>query len=555
MKILFLTETRTTGSEEARETFTVSELMHAGAILAALENAAKSLGGSNPVELVPGDFVEFSSDRKALLAMIPGYPQLLRVTDAKGERITVDLEPLFVISEDGWTVKMNLYPPISGKALPEATQLVTMLGEAEVRSGIRNKNIEECLSRVRTEERPIKDQIVARGRLPVNGEDARLRMNIAHASQVGKELGDGQMDFHERHVFTAVTKGQLLATKIPATKGLPGVNIYGHEVPQKPGKDLVIKAAEDIDYDEASGEIRAAIAGVLSAVTESSVRVTSKLNISGDIDFQTGNIESGNAVEISGSIKPGFKVTAGGDLVVGGSVEGALVHCHGNVLIRGGIIGTETGVEADGDVDCAVLAHGSISSKGSVRVSREAYYAEIACFQDIVFSGKARLISSDLLAGGSITVNDVDTETSANSLLAAAIMPDRYTHYNTLLKSFFQAQAAIDAYRRRFGSEVTGDDLDELQEEFDDAKLCLACYNLVIGADERDPSGGIRYSCRQKITVKGLICSGAVIRIGNTEKRLKKNYSEGHFALNGETGALEFHPGGKGLKVPAVEQL
>ncbi len=432
---------------------------------------------------------------------------------------------------------------------------MAMLEKAGVRSGVREKNITACIAAVNTEQRPQKNQVIARGRLPVNGENAWLRIDIAVGVQAGQELGDGHMDFRERHVFTGVDKGQLLATKVAATAGLSGVNVYGHEVPQIPGRDLIIKMAEDVLYDEGTGEIHAAIAGVLSAVTDTSVRVTAKLSISGDIDFQIGNVESRDAVEISGSVRPGFKVTTGGDVMIGGSVESAHISSRGNVVIRGGIMGDEASVEADGDVDIPVIDNGSISCKGSVRVSREAYYAEIRCLQDIIFTGQARVVSSDLFAGGSITTVEVDTDTSPNSLLAAATMPERYARYSKLLKALHQAQAAVDAWHRRFGSAVANDELAELNEELADAKASLTSYNLVPGVGERDRSGGLRYACRQKITIKGLIRSGAVIRIGNTEATLKKTYGEGHFALNSDTGKLEFHSDRKGPKAVAVEEV
>jgi len=558
LKIFFLTETLTSGPEEDRQVFTVSQLMPAGAMLVALEGGSQGTSGRAGdthlgIELIPGDGVEYSADKRALLATTPGYPQMVRVKEGSGEKIIIDLEPLFFISEDGWTVKMNLYPPVAGNSLPGAAEILAILEKANVRSGVREKNIAACIAAVHSEQRPHKNQVIARGRLPVNGENGWLRIDIAVGTQAGKELGDGHMDFRERHMFSGVDKGQLLATKVAATAGLPGVNVYGHEVPQIPGRDLIIKTAEDVLYDEGTGEIHAAIAGVLSAVTDTSVRVTAKLSISGDIDFQIGNVESRDAVEISGSIKPGFKVITGGDVLLGGSVESAHISSRGNVVIRGGIMGDEATVEADGDVDIPVIGNGSISCKGSVRVSREAYHAEIRCLQDIIFTGQARVVSSDLFAGGSITAVEVDTDTSPNSLLAAATMPERYARYYKLLKAFHQAQAAVDAWHRRFGSAVANDEMAELNEELADAKSSLASYNLVPGVGERDRSGGLRYACRQKITVKGLIRSGAVIRIGNTEATLKKNYGEGHFALNSDTGKLEFHSDGNGQKAAAVE--
>lgn len=551
---------QSSGQDEERQSFTVSQLMAAGAMLVALESGdeglqGKSGGAKAEIELIPGDNVELSADKKALLATTPGYPQMVRLKEAGGEKIVIDLEPLFFMSEDGWTVKMNLYPPLTGHALPDVKEVIGMLDKAGVRSGVREKNIAACLDAVKVDQMPRKNQVIARGRLPVNGENARLRIDITRGEQVGKEFGDGRVDFRERHLFVGVDVGQLLATKVPATSGIPGLNVYGHEVPQIPGKDLDIKTTDDILYDEAKGEIRAAVAGVLSAVSDTCVRVTSKLVISGDVDFHTGNIESRGAVEIGGSIKPGFKVTTGGDVLVGGSIESAYISSRGNVVIRGGIMGDEAIVDADGDIDIPVVDNGTISCKGSAHVGREAYYAEIRCLQDIIFTGQAKVVSSDLFAGGSISVVDVDTETSPNSLLAAATLPERYARHYQLLKAFHQAKAAVDGWHRRFGSTVSNNRLEELEEELADAQASLDLYNLIPGVGEHDKSSGLRYACRQKITVKGIIREGAVIRIGNTETTLKKTYSEGHIALNGDSGMLEFHSDSKGLLAGLIEQI
>lgn len=332
LKVFFLTETLTCGTEEVPQTFTVSQLMAAGATLAALEEGGQGV----EIDLVAGDFVELSAQKNALLAKIPGYPQMVRIKEGRGERVVIDLEPLFQISADGWTVKMNLYPPLAGDNLPGAADFMAMLASAGVRWGIREKSLTACIDLVKGENRPLKNQVIARGRLAVNGENAWLRIDIAVGAQAGKELGDGSIDFRERQLFTGVDKGQLLATKVAATAGIPGVNVYGHEIPQIPGKDLTIKTGEDILYNQETGEIHAAIAGVLSVVSDTCVKVSGKHVISGDIDFHTGNIDSRDAVEISGSVRPGFKVTTGGDVVVGGSVESARVVSRGNVVIRGG---------------------------------------------------------------------------------------------------------------------------------------------------------------------------------------------------------------------------
>lgn len=560
VSIYFRTETMTCGEGEERQSFSVAQLMPAGSMLIALDaegqkGAVHTSTAKGDVELVAGSFVEFSSDRKTLLATRTGYPGLVRKKHGSGEKLIVDLEPLILIGEDGWSAKMTLYPPLDGTELPDCAEIMALLEKADVRWGVREKNIAACIAAVKAERRPRKDQIIVRGRLPVNGENARLRIDIEVGEQAGKELGDGRMDFRERRLFVGVDQGQLLATKIHATTGLPGVNIHGQEVPQIPGRDLAIKTGEDILYDAETGEIRAAFAGVLSVVSDTCVRVTSKHVISGDVDYHTGNIDSRDAVEIKGSVKPGFKVVTGGDVVIEGSVESAQVVSHGNVVIKGGITGKDAVVEADGDVDVPVVGNGRISCRGSVRIGREAYYTEVRCLQDIACTGQARVLGSELLAGGSITVMEVDTDTSPNSLLAAAVMPDRYIRYQKLLKNYYQAQAAVDGWLRRFGVQGTRDDLVELEEELEDARSSLVSYNLVPGAGERDKFGGLRYACRQKITINGAIHAGAVIRIGNTEATLNKKYGEGFFLLNSDTAMIEFRSKFKGPGGAVTEQV
>lgn len=560
VKVFFRTEIMTCGEAEGRQSFTVNQLMPAGSLLVALEGGGQGAGTKESevkgeIELVPGSFVEFSADKRALLATLSGYPSLIREKHDSGERIVVDLEPLVMISEDGWAVKMTLYPPLEGTVLPDSAEIMALLAKGNVRWGVREKNIAACIAAVKTEKRPQKNQIIARGRLPVNGENARLRIDIAVGEQAGKELGDGRMDFHERRLFVGVDKGQLLATKIPATTGIPGVNIYGHEVVQIPGRDLAIKMGEDVIYDEETGELRSAFAGVLSVISDSCVRVTSKHVISGDVDFHTGNIDSRDAIDIGGSVKPGFKVIAGGDVVVGGSVESAHIVSHGNVVIKGGVTGKEARVEADGDVDIQVIDYGIISCQGNVRIGREAYYTEIRCLEDITCTGQARVLGSDLFAGGSIAVMEVDTDTSPNSLLAAAVLPERYIRYQKLLHNYHLAQAAVEGWHRRFGAQGANDDLAELEEELLDARSSLMSFNLVPGVGERDQSGGLRYACRQKIAINGAVRAGAVIRIGNTEATLKKKYREGFFMLNSDTGMIDFHSNIKGPHGAAIEQV
>lgn len=534
--------------------------MPAGAKLAAFDEGEKTPGTAvvevqGDAELVPGDGVEFSPDKRALRASRSGYPFLVREKQGSGEKVTVGIEPLVILDEDGWTARMTLYPPLEGESLPEIPEILALLEQSGVRWGIRKKHIEACIDAVKMQKQPQKDQVIARGRLPVNGEDAWLRIDVPFGEQAGKEQGDGRIDFRERRLFVGVDKGQLLATKVPATVGIPGINVQGREIPQSPGRDLALKNCENIIFDAETGEIRAAFDGVLSVVSDCSLKVTAKLLIAEDVDFHTGNIDSRGGLEIKGTVKPGFKVVAGGNVLIGGGVESAHVVSGGNIVIKGGLAGKEALVEAEGDVEVPAVRKGVIVSRADVQIGREAYYTEIRCRKDIHCGEQSRVVASELFAGGSVTAWEVDTDSSLSSLVAAATLPERYIHYQKLLENYFKAQAAVESWYRRFGSGCDDGEIAELKEDLIDAKKAVTSYNLVPGAGERDKSGGRRHAGRQKIMVNGVIRAGAIVRIGNTETTLKKNYGQGYFALNMDSGAIEFHPKAKGPNGPAVETV
>lgn len=560
IRLFFRTGTAAGGEAGDGQSFQVPQLVPAGAKLAAFDDGEKTPGTDilevqGDVDLVPGAGAAFSPDKRALQASHSGYPFLVREKQGSGEKVTVGIEPLVVLDEEGWTAKMTLYPPLEGEALPEIPEIMAVLEQRDVRWGVRKKNIQACIDAVKQHNQPRKDQVIARGRLPVNGEDAWLRIDVPFGGQAGKEQGDGRIDFRERRLFVGVDKGQLLATKVPATAGIPGINVHGREIPQSPGRDLAIKNCENIIFDAETGEIRAAFAGVLSVVSDCTLKVTSKLLIAEDVDYHTGNIDSRGGLEIKGTVKPGFKVVAGGDVLIGGGVESAHVASRGNVVIKGGVAGKEALVEAEGDVEVPAVRKGVIVSRADVQIGREAYYTEIRCRKDIHCGEQSRVVASELFAGGSVTVCEVDTDSSLSSLVAAATLPERYLRYQKLLEHYFKAQAAVESWYRRFGSGCDDSEIAELKAELIDAKKAVTSYNLVPGAGERDKSGGRRHACRQKIMVGGVIRAGAFVRIGNTETTLKKNYGNGYFALNSDTGAIEFHPKAKGPHGPVVETV
>ncbi len=551
LKQHFRTGTIRVGDGEELRSYEVSQWLPAGALLVSLEQAgdgSSTSASETEIVLVPGNHVEFSADKRGLLAVAAGYPRLTTRKEGSARIVTVDLEPMVVAGEDGWSAKMTLYPPFDGGAMPDEQEIKAELERIGVRWGIRERVIAGMLEQVPADKTPLVGQIIARGRMPVNGQNGRLRIEVTVGVQAGEEQADGSMDFKERNMFIGVDAGQLLATRIPATAGLPGINVFGHEVPQVPGKDLVIKNTADIRYDEQTGQIRAAFGGVLTVINDTTVKVTSKQVISEDLDYSTGNVRSKGGVDIGGSVRPGFLLKAGGDAIVSGMVESAQIQGGANVLIRGGVTGKQSSIEAEGDVFVHYIEEGRISCNGSAHISQEAYFAEVNSLGAITCGAESRVIGSRLFAGGSVTLVQVDSETSPHSHLAAAVDYRRYQRYRQLVDKRTVSEEAVFKLRHRLGPGGTSPDLTDLEEDLAHCRKALQDFNLIPASPDDDTLGGLRYACGQKIEIAGIIQAGATIRIGNSEAVLKHTCREGYFALNSETEKITFYSSKNPLK-------
>ena len=107
------------------------------------------------------------------------------------------------------------------------------------------------------------------------------------------------------------------------------------------------------------------------------IKVLSHQTITGDIDFETGNVESMNAIKILGSVQPGFRVTAGGDIKITGSVMSASAISEGNLVVLGGTTGKNSTLQVKGDADINFIEQGVLKCGGLVVIRKQSYYSNI----------------------------------------------------------------------------------------------------------------------------------------------------------------------------------
>ncbi len=242
------------------------------------------------------------------------------------------------ISKDKITAYLDVsFPSVNVGDEIEKEDIIYKLYEAGVVSNVDFDKIDNIIQNKIFLER----EIIAEGIPPIFGQEAQIVYEVdteENTNPLIKE--DGSVDFRSLSLLKTVEKDQLLAVKIPATKGSDGITVTG-EIIDSSGddKDLPLGKNSYISDDELS--LYAKVSGRIVR-NKNRLDIENILTVNGDVDFSTGNIEFFGDVAVQGDILTGFKVQTDGDIRVKGVVEGAeVISLKGNIVITRGVVGQE----------------------------------------------------------------------------------------------------------------------------------------------------------------------------------------------------------------------
>lgn len=547
------------GEDYTTDKIPVTEFVKAGQLLASFVNFPRMAArGFSKAPLEAGDYARLTEDGEGVVATVAGYPKVekLRRKDVAEEIIVVSIEPLLKVSPDWMRASIAIHPPVEAGLTLKDEDLHALIAQQRIIFGLDNDAIEEAKEFIRSGAKEFKHITIARGRQVGKSTDACLRYDMEIGPIAGKMLEDGTIDFRERRIMVGVKAGQCIATKIPPIQGAPGVNVYGEETPAPAGKDIKIELLHDVRFNRETHQVIASKDGVLSIVNDRAIKVCAHQTIRGDIDYKTGNVESMNCVTVNGNIQPGFKVTAVGDVVVSGEVMSAKIIAQGNIVVKGGITGKNSYLEASGDADINFIEQGVLKTGGMVVVRKQVYYSEITSIGDICCHQSSKVIGGRIVGEGNVILGDVGSENSRPALIAAGVVADRIIHFENLKAKVVEQQNAIIQWLQMYHGSSNSKKVKNMEKELAEAKLLLLRVNMIPGTElysragtenEPLPPGQLQAQMGEgialdkiRIDVKGTIFATTRLQIGNCSMTLDKTVANRTFKL---------HPNGKRIIV------
>jgi hypothetical protein len=365
------------------------------------------------------------------------------------------LDEVTIITEDvNGTVKVNIEKdklkayivttPASGNGKPCSLEMAkSILLEKGVVFGIDEKQIVEAL----LEKNWGKEFLVAQGKPALDGKDAIIEYKFAMSKEKLLPQADegGNIDFREMGLVNNITKGTILALRTPPIPGESGMDVMGHELSPRSGKDMVLPKGKNTVGNDDGTVLIAMIDGQISVV-DRKVTVSPVIQLNGDVDFSSGNIDFIGSVIIRGNINNGFIVKAQGDIEVGGFVEAAEVVAGGNILVKGGIkSGAKGFVKAGENLMARFIENSRVEAGHNIIVREGIMQSYVRAGDSIKVSDKkATIVGGVVQAAQMVEAKVLGSHLATRTIVEVGVNPYYREEYQNLMKIRTEKKKTVD---------------------------------------------------------------------------------------------------------------
>ncbi|MDR2179782.1 MAG: FapA family protein [Synergistaceae bacterium] len=343
------------------------------------------------------------------------------------------------VAGDGMSASITIEPPFFTHPWPTPKDIEESLARRGVVFGLDEEVIEK-LARLKIFNEAI---TVAQG-IPVqNGENARIEFLVDPDRPLELDTEAQKIDYKEISAFVHVQEGQEVAVIHPPTAGETGRSVLGEEIKPIPGKDSVFPVESGLNVSEDGLHLIAALDGRLLR-KNNRLSVLPELEVSGDVDFSTGNIDFPGCVKIKGVVRDGFKVVSVGDIEVRQMVEGAYIESGGNIFVAGGVRAMARGrLISAGDITASFVDQAYIRAQGSVIIKNSLLHSDVGANQSVRVMGdrKSQIAGGKVLAGLEVVCQILGSEMGTKTEVVVGISAERAERRREL-------QALISRYEK-----------------------------------------------------------------------------------------------------------
>lgn len=423
-------------------------------------------------------------------------------------------------------------------------RVLELCKEKGIEFGVRKKAIKTMIEEKIYDKRAI----LAKGKDPVHGVDAKIIYTFEKDGDSEENNDNGgpenkKVDFKKLNLIINVEKDEVIGKKIEAKEGEEGMDIFGKAIPARPPKDLSFSVGKNTYVTEDGLYLKSAIDGQV-IMKGKLITVEPILNISGNVDYSTGNIDFVGSVIVQGNIVSGFEVKAEGDIIVEGLVEDCALISEGKIVVNNGILGNEEykhQIYAREGIKAKFIQNMKVKTEGIVEVDKHILHSYVEAKNKIVVtSGQGIIIGGEVISQEGIEANIAGGKYETPTKLSIGIYGDilrEESAINTemiiLEENKYKMERIISDLNNK--KEILKDKFDEKMAEC--FKQLTAINNrYAVLEEKRDHIEEQKNSIRsKKIVILQTVYPGVVIRIGRELYLNRAQKIKTEFILDSET--------------------
>lgn len=340
------------------------------------------------------------------------------VQSSTSERVAVHVSP------DALTASLQVNRRADDEKPVTADEVLAALTDARIALDDAVKaRVAEFLELTESEGGLAKPFVVAAGRPAQEGKDEEFIWNEEFGRHATDSQGDAPVNYYERGSVTVVDENTILGTLTPMVPAKDGVDVRGEAIkPRSMPVRLELSGTVRRAEDDPS-RIVSNIPGKI-VLCGNKLRIEEVLRIEGDVGFSTGNINSPAAVHITGAVPDRFEVRSAKSIIVGSVIESACVDAEGDVTVRGGIVGRNTGkVRAGGRIVAKFCSEAYLSAGGDVLIGSQVLNSRVSARGKLI-AEHAAVLGGHIYAAGGADVGVLGCDSCTPTQVFVGARPD-----------------------------------------------------------------------------------------------------------------------------------
>ena len=425
--------------------------------------------------------------------------ELRRAREGENGERSLDAVCHVYVSKDKLVAWCFAFPPYAGGEEMDSAMLACALEKAGVKTGIDPQSMVEIFRQVRY----LRLIPVAFGQPETEGKDGYVTEK--YPRELSREVvidEHGVADYRAMNYVQLIKKDSVICEITPPVEGTPGMRLDGKPIMPRTVQAAKAPCGLNTTLTEDGLRLIATMDGHLE-YSNGTFCVRPVLEIRGDVDYSTGNIDFIGDVQITGDVRENFSVRATGSIAVDGIVEAASVESGGDMTITRGVVGDNRAVLKCGGVfRVKYLENSRVYAGGSVYADC-IMASEVYSDQSIeVVEGRGSIIGGTLTAGELIRANMIGAQSGRKTELTLGVLPYTEHEREMLRKSVNEIEREIEMIEgERRHMEIMGDKAkaeerrarlpllqlkasrlakkaEDLKEQVDPAKCRLECVTV-----------------------------------------------------------------------------